>query len=461
MSIESLIQTVQALRKQNLLDEAMLVLQQGLHDYPQEASIDNAIGNIYFAKQQWQEAAAAYQQAIDKQAEYIDAYYNLGLALSKAQEKQQAINSFKAVLLLAPNYVAAKFQLANLYMSVQDRQQAIQLFAAIEKEYPSHVETQINLATCYFQQGFYDKAIEHYLKALALEPNDAQVLFNLGLIYMKQHNIRKAIEYYSQALPYAQDQFTLHNNLAVAFLKIKNQLKALEHFQAALRIKPQDATVNHMVHVLLKDKQISVSPPEYIAALFDDYAHRYDEHLIHDLQYQIPDLFAQTLQALHLDHPLNILDLGCGTGLCAPILKPYAAYLSGVDLSAAMLAEAAEKHLYDELAHQDIHAFLADKNKAYDLIVAGDVLVYMGNLQPLFKLVSQALKPQGCFLFNLEINSQSDYALSDSGRFSHAVAYVQNLALETEFSIVKADRAKLRLQAGEFIEGELYLLQRY
>ena len=46
---------------------------------------------------------------------------------------------------------------------------------------------------------------------------------------------------------------------------------------------------------------------------------------------------------------LDVLDAGCGTGLCGPLLAPYARRLIGVDLSEGMLALAKEKHVYDAL----------------------------------------------------------------------------------------------------------------
>ncbi len=89
-------------------------------------------------------------------------------------------------------------------------------------------------------------------------------------------------------------------------------------------------------------------PPAYVARLFDDYAWRFDKHLIKNLGYRAPALIADALSAVAPGRGfVSALDLGCGTGLMGAPLRERIDRLAGVDLSAAMIAKARERGLYD------------------------------------------------------------------------------------------------------------------
>ena len=80
------------------------------------------------------------------------------------------------------------------------------------------------------------------------------------------------------------------------------------------------------------------------------------------LSYRAPALVAAMLEdsGVEASKSLDVLDAGCGTGLCGPLMAPYARRLVGVDLSAGMLAQAKEKNVYDELFKVELTAYLRD-----------------------------------------------------------------------------------------------------
>ena len=78
---------------------------------------------------------------------------------------------------------------------------------------------------------------------------------------------------------------------------------------------------------------------------------------------------------------LDVLDAGCGTGLCGPLVAPYARRLVGVDLSEGMLVHAKEKNVYHALMKAELTDYLHDNSEAFDLIVSADTLVYFGDLR--------------------------------------------------------------------------------
>ena len=98
-----------------------------------------------------------------------------------------------------------------------------------------------------------------------------------------------------------------------------------------------------------------------------------------------------------------LVDLGCGTGLVGITVSDIAAMpMVGVDLSPEMLRRARERQLYAELHEADIEAFLAREQRVFGAVLAGDVLPYFGDLQPVCALVAKRLVAGGFIIFTVE-----------------------------------------------------------
>ena len=156
---------------------------------------------------------------------------------------------------------------------------------------------------------------------------------------------------------------------------------------------------------------------------------------------------------------LDLLDAGCGTGLCGPLLKPFAARLVGVDLYAGMLKEAAKRELYDELVNADLAACMAAHPSAFHVIVACDTLVYRGRLEDVVAAAATALKPGGRLLFTLEHlpdhSGNHPYRLAPTGRFCHSAVYVRTALATAGLVDGNTDAMVPRLECGEPVDGLL------
>ena len=152
-----------------------------------------------------------------------------------------------------------------------------------------------------------------------------------------------------------------------------------------------------------------------------------------------------------------MLDLGCGTGLCGPLIAPQADAIDGVDISAAMLEQARKVGVYRELIHADLGEFLAATAMRPDLIVAADVFIYVGDLTGIFRSVRRILEPGGCLAFTVEPAAEGkDVQLLSSLRYAHSEAYVRRLADEARFTRVRIFKAPIRYDQTTPIMG-LYI----
>jgi predicted TPR repeat methyltransferase len=208
----------------------------------------------------------------------------------------------------------------------------------------------------------------------------------------------------------------------------------------------------------------SAPPPRadegYVAALFNQYASHFDERLRGKLDYRGPEQVLEAAQeVLGGRQGLDVLELGCGTGLTGVMLRPLAQRLTGVDLSPGMLERARERGVYDALMTGEITEALASSTGSHQLIVAADVLVYFGALEVLFERVGRRLAPSGLFVFTVEKGEQPGYLLRSTGRYVHSLGYLRECASAAGLLPVIEREQVLRTEKGEPVHGYVVVLQ--
>ena len=196
------------------------------------------------------------------------------------------------------------------------------------------------------------------------------------------------------------------------------------------------------------------SDPGYVRHLFDQFSADYDDRMIGQLGYAAPQILMNLAAMVMPDAgKLAILDLGCGTGLAGLAFKPLAAWLDGVDLSPAMIEKARARHIYDNLEVGDLETALGVSGPAYDLILAADTLVYLGDLSRTFEAAHARLHRDGFFLFTVEKAHQEGFEFGPKRRWRHSEAFLRALAARTGFRVAGLVAATPRHEAGEPVDG--------
>ncbi|MDQ3722470.1 MAG: methyltransferase domain-containing protein, partial [Actinomycetota bacterium] len=228
-----------------------------------------------------------------------------------------------------------------------------------------------------------------------------------------------------------------------------------------LELMPDDPELAHR-SAAIEGRSPDRASSEYVAAHFDAFADSFDDVLVGRLGYRLPDLICSTLERHVAGGQLDVLDAGCGTGMCAPRLRPLARRLVGLDLSARMVEHARARGLYDELAVADLLAWLAEEAQAdaFDAIVAADVLVYFGDLRPPIAAAARALRSGGVLVFSTERGEHGGFALEPSGRYSHDPRYVTAAADEAGLEALESTELSYRVEGGEPVGSTLVCLRR-
>jgi predicted TPR repeat methyltransferase len=145
----------------------------------------------------------------------------------------------------------------------------------------------------------------------------------------------------------------------------------------------------------------------------------------------------------------DILDLGCGTGLCGQKFTAFAKSLDGVDLSPKMLEIAHKRGIYDHLYSGSVETYFTQTSNTYDVIVAASLFLYFNDLQPVFNSCFSHLRPGGFFVFTADRHDGdvADVLPSPRGTlmFTHGQAYVERCLQSAGFSLISLDKIDERL----------------
>ena len=234
---------------------------------------------------------------------------------------------------------------------------------------------------------------------------------------------------------------------------------AIKFYERALVLKPDYAIPQHMLNSL--QGITSIRPPqEYVKNLFDDYAERFDTSLLDQLQYKLPFLIKEIILKIDATRTKfdKVIDLGCGTGLAAAGLSGICNNLTGIDISVNMASKAKNLGIYDNLIVGDIVEILSSTEEKYDLFIALDVLIYIGEVESIFNAVKKCCNKNALFIFSIEIQEGHDYSLLKSSRYAHSENYILNI-ISDMFKVVGSQKVRLRKEGNVWIDGKIYIMQ--
>lgn len=254
--------------------------------------------------------------------------------------------------------------------------------------------------------------------------------------------------------------------LAQARQNAGNRLGAREAFRHCAGLDPDDVLAARLHLARLEGTNAAPEmSPAYVRGLFDQYAAGFDEHLTGALRYRGPEVLRAAIMTAcaakgRAARFARVLDLGCGTGLMARILATDADAIAGVDLSPRMAAQAEATRLYDKVTTGDVVEFLRDQTTTTDLIVAADVLVYIGDLEPLLGAMAPILARDGFVAFTVQKQDMPGYSLGPDMRYHHSRAYLSEVATAHGFRFALCDEVSTRHDQGVAVPGLVMVLGR-
>lgn len=372
------------------------------------------------------EAEVGYRRVLRKRPKDPDALHFSGLLRFHQGEGVKAVELIMRSLGQAPDNPHAWNNLANI-LSLQDKTaEAKEAYRRVTLLAPAMAEPWYNLGICLRDEGAFDEAAQHFRTAIERQPNFLRSYEMLGRLLYRLGHFQEAAEIYGRWL-------------------------ALE---------PEHPVARHMAAATSGSNAPARADDKYVADLFDRFAPAFDRNL-QGLGYRAPELVSSALgQFVSPASALDILDAGCGTGLCGPLLRPFCRRLVGVDLSQKMIDYARERGGYEELVVAELCAFMGSRPGQFDAVVSADTLVYFGALEEACAAARQTLRPEGWFVFTVEAllaEGDEPYKLQVHGRYTHREDYVRKALQDSGFEIRQIRRETLRMERMQEVVGYLVI----
>ena len=349
-----------------------------------------------------------------------DALIAEGRAVEAARRLASLLEAGRGGMLLRLTLVRARLASGEITAALNDARE-------IALNHPQAAAAAVCLGEALLAAGQLPTAIGEFQRALRLDPGFARSRYLLGCAWLAAGEAEKALDAFRAA---AEED--LPGDVAGKIAEAEAMLR-----------RPR-------------------SDPRYVRHLFDQFSTDYDARMLGQLAYGAPAILKELATMLGRAAPqrYDILDLGCGTGLCGMVFKDIAKRLDGMDLSPAMIEKARAREIYNSLAVDDIESALAVGSRAYDLILAADTLVYLGDLHGTFSHIAGWLVPDGLFLFTVERSEKDAFELGPKRRWQHSETYIRAQAAAAGLDVAGLLSCHPRSEAGTAVDGLAVALSR-
>ena len=442
--------------------KAIFYIEQALQVDEQQPSAQCNIASAYADIREHQTALLHYDHALQLHPDYALAWANRGNTLKVLGKLDAALASYTKALKLQPNEPQTLLNRGIAFQLNEDPVRALADFNLALQSKENFPEAHCARGAALLSLRNYTGALRSLNNALAVKPVFPEAWCNLGIAHFRLGDFSAALANFDQAITLQTNYAKAHQYRANTLRQLERGAEAIVAYQTALACGGDVDQIQFALAALGAAASPSSAPAAYVAELFDHYANHFEQHLTENLAYTVPQQIAAFFEQHrhHLPEKICIADVGCGTGLCAPYLKPYAKHLIGVDLSPNMLRKAGELRLYDELICAELVAYLSPLRSQFDAIIAADVLVYIGDLSACLNAAADALVTSGVFCFSTENSAEQDYHLQKSTRFAHHPDYIARLAGKCGFVVKQSQRVPARKEGTAHLLIDIWVLEK-
>jgi predicted TPR repeat methyltransferase len=319
-----------------------------------------------------------------------------------------------------------------------------------------------NLANMLVATDAEDDAIKAYVRATEICPELVTAWYNLGICYRRTKQIEKSVEAFCKAVELQPADTIVYERFGMLLYGLGRFKQAADVYRQWLKVDAANPVPRHMLAAMTGEDVPLRADDAYLKQLFDRFSNSFDEQLS-ALGYRAPELLASALTGqLPAQSSVIILDAGCGTGLCGPLLRSVARKLIGVDLSEGMVSKARAREVYDELIVAELVAFMQSRPAQFNAVISADTLVYFGALEQMCAAAHGCLLPGGLLAFTLERREEGDepYRIEPHGRYSHRKDYAESVLAAAGFALLESTHTVLRKERGNDVAGLLLLARR-
>jgi len=449
-----------ALQNLKRLDEAIDSHREAIRHKPDLVAAHVNLGDVLMASRKLAQACDAYQKAVDLRPDMPELYIKQAIAHRMTGDLPSAERSLQSALQIDPESPFAMLELGHIRVARRQFPEAIEAYRQAMKTGTTCKDACQGIGNIEMYLGNIDAAVRSYEKALEIEPGDVANRLVIARILESTGSLERAEVICREGLRNTPDNTSLLLELGKVISGQGRADEASACFRSVQSLDPGNAEAAYLLSEFEQGRDPHIARQDHIAEMFDHYAESFETHLVDQLGYHVPEQLWQIVCDNRKTEPagLEVLDLGCGTGLCGKLFRAAAGRLVGVDLSSRMIEVSRKAAKYDELYTADIADYLESTNKQYDVVLAADVFIYVGNLARVFPGCSKVLRRNGLFAFSFESVGGDSFALRSSGRYGQSMPYIQAMAVKHHFTLLEARETVIRTEGHQPIPGYVVLL---
>jgi len=406
-------------------------------------------------------ALAAYKDVLTADPEHADGLHFLGLLHFDAGKSDNAILLIRKSLERNARNAAAYNNLGNILKLSDKSDEALEAYVRAVEIEPRHEEAWANINVMLEGAANNDDLLPVLAEIVRLDPDNPNAWHNYGLSLMLAGHRSEAADALERCLAFGADVWSDPIWHARVLCALGRKDRAIEHLENLTAADPDNAIVRYQL-AAVRGEDMDQAPEDYVKTHFDSFSDSFDD-VLKNLGYRAPELVAEEVAALaagRSERFADVVDLGCGTGLCGPLIREHCSRLTGIDLSPGMLRKAAALEVYDFLVEGELVAFLnSDLPTRFDLSVCVDTLCYFGDLQPFMHALHAALNPGGIQIASVEHLADSsgpDYRVDPTGRYAHLPAYLKTCAERAGLVYENEKPVVLRQELGKEVHGLVF-----
>lgn len=378
-----------------------------------------------------------------------------GLLAEKAGNIKGAFEALRKSVSFAPDWGPGLLELALLLARQNQFKEAVETAEKVALLEPRNLQVLAGVVDIAHRAGHSEMAIRHLRRGLELVPGDVMLRRLLARDLSEQGQHEESLALWSALVAENPEDSRSLIGRVQACLAAGTPLDAEPNTAALLKLAPNDAVYQYYAQLARGDTP-NQQPVELTRPMFDSMAEFYDLHMVRGLKYQLPKQVSDQILERNPDKKINVLDLGCGTGLLGVYLGRLDGALVGVDPSMKMIERAARHNVYDRFHTVNLHDALRETPDAlYQVIAALDVFIYAGDVSQAIPNSYRVLAAGGMMVFSFETAPEKgpDLLLLPSGRYAHKRSHVEALCKAAGFATVEVRDTALREENRQPVNG--------
>ena len=192
-----------------------------LKNNPKDYQLIYSIGLSYVNLQNYIEADKYFHKLlyVQKKPEIFFIQANIHKQLKKYDT---AITYFEEAIQLNPNFSEAYNNLGNIKKRIGKIEEAISCFKKAIELKENNILAYFNLANTYRENRYFNELIETYEKILSFNPNDIKTLYNLGSTYLFLGEISKGKNFFEKIIKINKNHIPSYRNI-ISVTKINKE----------------------------------------------------------------------------------------------------------------------------------------------------------------------------------------------------------------------------------------------